>query len=203
MNLSELKNKIDFDLSRGLVDPRVLLGKYIVVDEAVRKGTQYQDPIYMPFYYYLGKYITPKTMLEVGFGLGFASGCFFQSNPNLDYFFAIQPEPQEYYTPRFGIKNIKKHYKGKLDIFAGDIISCSDIIAANSWDAVLFNQKLTYDTTRLYLELIWQYMSDDGIMVVDNLLEETTKKAFLDFVRIVQRDYLVINTRYQTAAIRK
>ena len=138
--LKELREKIEEDLRKQLIFPGVLLNKFRLLNESERLTSMYADRNYFPFYYYLGKYVQPETMLEIGFGLGLSSGCFLQSCKTVVSFTGFQKKTSGYFNFRLGRKNIVDLYDGTLNLISGDI---NEIIGLqDKWDIFFINDIL-------------------------------------------------------------
>ena len=66
-------------LKRGLMSPQNLLAGAKLLDESSRNSGEYQDFNYLPFYYHLGKQLTPKVVYQIGAKLGLVGACFLRS----------------------------------------------------------------------------------------------------------------------------
>jgi predicted O-methyltransferase YrrM len=183
----------------------VLLNKFRFIDEGSRQTAAYSDPRYIPFYYHLGKFIQPKTLLELGFNLGLFSGCLLKSCKSVEYFVGFQEKTPEYYSPRFGIKNVRDEYKNALDVYIGSIVD--DEFAAKlkkGWDLVIVNEKLGYDKHLSYLETVWPHINLGGVVVMDYIAShDPAKEAFHNFCKISNRKPITFTTRYGTGIIQK
>ena len=76
--MQELKSLLEEKLNKQLPS-RIFLDRMRVLDEDSRKTSAYNDPKYIPFYYWLGTLIKPKSLVEIGFRLGLFSGNFLKS----------------------------------------------------------------------------------------------------------------------------
>lgn len=207
LTLNELSDNISKRLNQGLMNPQNLLSRSRFIDESSRKTSAYSDSNYLPFYYYLGSLVTPKTLIEFGLNLGLTGSCFHKSCHTVETHLALQePLKDEYYSPRIAKANIKDSFKNKLYVHYGmlsDKCFC-DIMDCFVWDIAFINEELSYDTHKLYLETIWSRMELDGLIVMDKINKhEPAKKAFLDFAKIKNRDYSIIKTRYGVGLIQK
>lgn len=194
--LPELK----LDLAKHLVDSRVLLDGFRLINEDSRKSSAYVDSNYIPFYYHLGKYVQPLNFLEVGFGLGLISGCFFKSCKSVNYSCLFQSKKQEYYSERTALKNLKSVYKNKFDFIFGKI----EDIPKVDWDLVFFNEEGSYDEILYKLDYVWSNLKLDGILVLDNAtMNKDIKKVFDNFHKIKNCQNFLLNTRYGTGILVK
>jgi hypothetical protein len=206
VNLLELKEKLDFEFKKGTVAPHVLLDRLRVIDESSRKTAAYQDPRYIPFYYHLGKFIAPKTLVEVGFGLGFYISCFLKSCKSVEKILAFESETEQFYSPRLGIANVKDTYKKELSVCVGKPLDdvFIEALGRNSWDLAFINDITSLDTHRNYLELIWEKMNLDGFVVMDYLSRHKIAfDAFTGFCKIVNRKPVFFETRYGVGIVEK
>lgn len=203
--MHELQKKIENDLNKENISGKILLGKLKFIEEASRHTSAYSDPRYAPFYYYLGKYIKPKNVVEIGFGLGIFSSCFFMSCRSTEYFLGFQ-EKTEGFNRKLGRDNIKNNYSGEFDIHVGSVIEDGFLekFSPNSWDLSIFNIETTYDQHKFYLDLVWDRMNLDGYLVMDYIFHhEPAKRAFADFAFGKNRTPIVFNTRYGTGILKK
>ena len=206
MNLKELKANLENDLVKQIITPNVLLGHLRVISESSRKTSAYVDPRYIPFYYYLGKYLQPKNMIEMGFGLAFFSTCFMRSCKTVENFLAFQEVGEEYYSNNLALKNIKTVYRNSLNYYQGSVNDkiFQDCISKNKWDLILFNEEKDYDKHMLYLDVVWSHLNLDGYIVMDYIQShENAKRAFHNFCKIENREPIILPTRYGVGIIQK
>lgn len=202
--VTELKSKIELKLNKGL-SSRIFLEKMRLIDEDSRKSSVYSDPRYLPFYGWLGTLINPKSLLEIGFNLGLCSGCFLQTCKSVTKFLAFQ-EYIENFSPKLGIANIKDNYKEDFYIHIGRIYDeiYDKQLIKNKWDLVLINYETGYDKYREYLDMVWENLSNDGLIFVDNISKHKFAfDAYKDFCKIKNRDFCKIDTRYGVGVIQK
>lgn len=191
-------------LDRQPVSSKILLNNFRLIDENSRLSASYADPRYLPFYYYLGKFIHPISMIEVGFGLGLASGCFFKSCKSVNNFFSFQEKTEEFYSPKFGIKNIKNNYKNKFSLHIGKMYDDEFIENTKNYDFVIINERMGYDHSMSCLEICWKNLEFDGYLVMDSVSAyQPSKESFDNFCKSVSREPVVFKTRYGTGIVRK
>jgi hypothetical protein len=205
MELNKLKQFLDEDLKNKYVSPKSLLGGFVVINENSRHSMAWQDPSYMPFYVYLGKYLKPKNLFEYGFNIALSSGCFLRSCKDTENFLAFQPDTGKYYTPKFGISNIKKIYKGNLDFYFGKIDErLAESISKKQWDLAIFNEHVGYEEGMKVFELLWDNMNLGGMIVMDYINDnKDNKQIFNDFVKIKNIKPIFLNTRYMVGIIQR
>ena len=207
MEIKKLGEQLTPEFEKELISSRVLLDRLVVIDEASRKSVAYQDPRYAPFYFHLGKFVQPKTLVEFGFGLGLLSSCFFAKCETVESFLAYEPSTDDFYSPRLAFSNVKKFYHGgKLDFYRGKATDDDFLrkLGENEWDLAFLNDETSLDQNRDYLDLLWERMSLDGLIVVNYLSRnEPTKDAFETFCKIVNRKPVFFATRYGTGIVQK
>ena len=204
MTLEELKKTLESDIAKCLMSPQILLRKFNMLEEAARDAFISLDPTYFPFYYHLGKYLKPKNMVEIGFGLGINSGCFMSSCETVKEFFAFEGNTDGY-AWRMGRNNILKiNPKMKFELGIGDFREFIPNISAKKWDLVLFNIPMAYDEYRYILDILWDSLNLDGYMVVDKIMsEDVCQKAFKDLHKGRNKEYIKLKTLYGSGIIRK
>ena len=206
MDLKELKINLDLDISKQIITSNILLDNLRVINEDSRKTSAYVDPRYIPFYYYLGKYLKPRNIIEIDFSLAFFSTCFIKSCKTVENFLAFQESGEEYYSNNLALKNIKTVYHGHLDYYEGRINDkiFQDIISQNKWDLVLFNEEKNYDKHLLHLDVMWSHLNMGGYIVMDYInSHENAKLAFHNFAKIENREPIILTTRYGVGIIQK
>ena len=206
MELRELEEKLESDLNRSIISSSVLLDNLSVIDERNRTLGQYVDPRYAPFYYHLGKYLKPKTLVEIGFGLAFFSTCFMKSCRTVEEFFGFQEEAEGFYSNKFALRNIKKVFDGKFYYHYGQVLD--DMfrlkIDQNKWDLALFNEECEYDKHMFHLDVVWSHINDGGYIVMDYVnSHDHASKAFANFCKIENRKSIIMETRYGVGIVQK
>ena len=201
MELSDLKEQLEKDLNRGVVSPQVLLDRFIMIDEDFRHAPAYVDTHNYPFYYHLGKLIKPKRLLEVGFGVGLATGCLFRSCKSVEDALLIHVKNDKYYNPYIGVKNLRSVYRCKYFVHVMPIeIVIENIVGP--FDLAIVNEAMNFDNYRNILDRIFEVMSLDGLIVA-NFMNDKSREAFQATAKVHNRDYVIIKTRYGTGVLKK
>jgi len=205
IELEYLKKKVDVDLKKQLISGRVLLDRYCMIDELSRKSPSYCDPNYAGFYYHLGKYISPNSLMEFGFDLGLFSACFMISCKTVKNYFAFRESDGSFFSERIGARNIRRSYKGNSKYHYGSIHDdIFDKVFENRWDMVIFSVEEKYDKQLQYFEFVWPYLNENAIMVCDNIRRnQATKDAFEAFAFSKNRESCFFNTRHGTMILQK
>lgn len=199
---SDLKSK----LKNQFISSRVLLDKLRLVDEQSRKSSQYQDPTYLPFYFYLSKFISPKRVLQVGFNLGLEICCFLQGNKDVEYFLGFQDRKEDvYYSERLALSNIKTiNNKLATNFYYGKIYDESFINNIQNFDLVLINEKSNFDQIKDSLTIFWDKLNLDGYLVLDYLnYNKKINKIFIDFCKSKNKEGSIFRTRYGVGMLQK
>jgi predicted O-methyltransferase YrrM len=207
MLIDEVKKKVESKLNSQIMASKILLDKLRLIDEDSRKSSQYQDPNYLPFYYYLARSIEPKSILHIGLDLALPSCCFLQGSSSVDRILCFQRESKEFYSPRLAISNIKD-IKGRnfnIDYYRG---KASDLEFANKmskgFDIVLITEKVNSDQINETLDICWDYLNLDGFIVVDYVLSNRSiGDMFSSFCKSKNKPYFKFKTRYGTGITQK
>lgn len=202
-----IQNEIKTLLHQKLINGKILLQDCKVVDENSRRSPAYSDPMYAPFYYHLGKFVTPKSVVSLSFNLGLLEKCFFMSCKTTEYFLAFRNKDENvYFSPRMGFYNIRRSYKGQFDYLESSArdLGLEQRLSSRKWDMVMLNEEFNYDDMLYSLELSWQNMSSGGVIVVDNATDlKSIKQAFHAFADSVGITPAVLPTRYGTGILMK
>ena len=117
----------------------------------------------------------------------------------VEKFVAFQEAKEEYYSPRIGRGNVKRHYRGEIQAHVGHTFD--DL---NKYDLVLITEEFTYDKYREYLDLIWPQLNEGGLLSIEYLNKnKATKRAYFDFCKVVNRKPETISTKYEVGLIKK
>ena len=206
MESLELKQLIENDISKFLMPPRVLLTKFHMLDDAARETVVCSDPTYFPFYYHLGKYIKPKNIIQIGFGLGLVAGSFMSSCDTIEEFFGIHTPNETNYTWRTGRTNVlsvNPKLKSNFKIAVGDFKDYEHLVS-KKWDLVLINDHMEYDKYRYILDVLWDSLNLDCFMIVDMIdTQSVCSKGFMDLCKIKNRECVVLKTLYGSGIIKR
>ena len=205
MELRELEESLVSDLSRSLVSPHILLDNLNMIREWDRQLSQYVDPLYMPFYYHLGKRLEVKRLIEMGFGLALNSTCFMKGCRTVQKFFAFQDKTDEYYSNKLALQNVRKVYRNEFFYHYGKLtdIEFEKRLGHCEWDLAIFNEQTGYDQHLLGFDMVWKQIAEGGYMVVDHVDSQNASKAFANFCKIQNRIPIIIKTRYGVGIVKK
>lgn len=207
MLIDEIKTKLNERIKKQLVSTRVLLDKLRLIDSESRKSSQYQDPNYLPFYYYLGKSIFPKSIFHVGFNLGLPSCCFLQGCSSVERMLCFQRKNKEFYSPKLGLSNIKdiRGKKFNVDFYYGDLFDEECVAKMKSgFDLILITEKLNNDQINETLDICWENLNFDGFLVVDHVnSNKQVGDIFKGFSKGKNRNFEIFDTRYGTSVLQK
>jgi hypothetical protein len=199
MKLEEIKTYLEDKLKKRLPS-HIFLDRMRLIDEDSRQSLAYNNPTYIPLYYWLGTILESKTIVEIGFRLGLLSGNFLKSCKTVNCFLALQEvKSGEFYSDRLGKSNIRDVYKGNFYVHIGN---CNDDIFITKLKALeinlaIINEEVTYDKHRMYYDLLWPQMAKSGIIVADYLKKYNPSMiAFKDFCVSVNREPVYVDTDY-------
>jgi predicted O-methyltransferase YrrM len=203
-SLNQISEQIEKDLNSQIISGKYLLDRLCVINERSRKTSAYLDHKYAPFYYYLGKYIKPKSFLEIGFNIGLLGSCFLTSCRTVEKFFGFKEKTEEFIPTRIGKINIKKYTKN-LEIYVGQLYDEYFYKRIKeTWDVALINEEKNFDKQLEYIETIWPNISNNGILIIEYANSHNPSKLALKvFCERNNIKPMVFNTRYGTALISK
>ncbi len=206
MNSIELKEQLDLLLKKPF-NARILLNTARLINENDRRASAYTDPNFIPFYYHLGKLITPQSVVEIGVRLGLTGTALGRSCKSLTRYLALQQSnSEEYYSIRLAKANIHDHFKGELYTHVGSVDDdeFSARLEAQKWDLVIVNDEVSYDQHLLLLETVWDHISFGGWLVCDYIQSHRPAKKALDgFCAAKNRTPEFISTRYGVSIVQK
>jgi hypothetical protein len=201
-DLKQIAENVQRDLDSQIIGGKVLLDRLLFIDENSRRTSAYLDHKYAPFYYYLGKYINPKNVLEIGFNLGLLPCCLMLSCKSVNNFLGLS----KYKNDRLGKKNIKNVLKNNFNVYSGRLYDNEfiDLLDKNNWDLAIINDETTYDEHLNYLDFLWGKMSENAFIVCEHLeSHKPSKEAFLAFSESKSRECKIFNTRYGTGILQR
>jgi len=206
IDLLLLQKNISILLEREFVNGKILLDRMAMINESCRRSPAYSDPRYAPFYYHLGKFISPKNILSLNFGLGLLESSFLVSCKSVEHFMAFRRPAEEFFSFRMGVNNIKLNYKGVISVYINNMYDDEFVekISPIKWDMVIINEEMNYDDHLSYLEFIWPYVAENGIVVTEYVKRnESASDAFFAFSESVNRPPISFETRYGTGILQK
>jgi len=205
--MQDVIDQVNADLKKSRVSTYFLSSRLTYTPESIRSKIGFSDPKYYPLYYHLGKYISPKNVLDLSFEAGVASGCFLISNNTTESFLGFQKQKNDHYTPTFGRNNIKAVGKTfhQADVYVGNLEDEEFINKLDKkWDLVIINKDIGYDEVLTEMKFIWKYISDGGHLILDFCnSDKGVDRALPDFARIMNREYLQFKSKYKAAIIKK
>jgi len=193
------EQKIIDRLNSGYLSGKAMLSTFCMLDEDSRSSPAYSDPRYAPFYYILGQELPVKRVLELGFGIGIASGCYVRGCKTVEHILTFQETGKSYYSPRIGIHNLKSYFKGDLDVYVGKLTDkeFTDRVEAKKWQLAILNEQKTYDGLMTYLDLMWENMEPLGTIVVEYARSNDVQAAgYEDFCKRTGRAKRLLPTKY-------
>lgn len=206
LSLDEFHESLLADLEWGLMTSRTILDRFCVIDESSRRSPAYLDGRYSCFYYHLGKYINPGSILEMGFDIGLLSGSLLVSCKTPKRFLGFRESDSDYFSLRLGQRNIRTVMRGLRDYHVGSLYDpqLAAKIDVGTWDLALVTDFVTEERQLDYLEYIWPHISDNGIIVCENLGgKKFSEDNFTGFCESKNRSAYIFPTRYGTGLVQK
>lgn len=207
MLIDEMHKEINSKLRTQLVTPRVLLDKLRLIDDDSRRSSQYQDPNYLPFYYYLSKFIQPKSVFHLGLNLGLPLCCFLSGCSSAERVFCFQRKSKQFYSPRLALSNIRdvKGRKFPLDYHFGEMVDREmEEKMRPGFDLVMITEKTNGDQTSEALDVCWDRLHLDGFLVLDHAGSNLDiGRIFHSFCKSKNRPFVSFSTRYGTCLVQK
>jgi hypothetical protein len=204
--LEELERDIKQKLKIQPVSSRILLDRLVLLDDASRKTSQYQDPNYLPFYYYLAKTLSSKTVFQVGLDIGLPLCCYLMGCPSVENILAFQRQESSFYSPRIATSNIRAVRPSlSLKFYAGQFLDEPlETIMSSGMDSVLITCKQKDEDLNDILYSVWKHLSLGGIVVVDHMRSNSKSfDVFKSFCKTQNREYVFFETRYGNAVVQK
>jgi predicted O-methyltransferase YrrM len=206
MLIEEIAPKIKDKLKRQAMSSRVLLDRLRLVDEHSRSTSQYQDPNYLPFYYYLSRFVSPRSMLHVGLDLALPSCCFLSGCSSVERLLCFQRREKTFYSPRIAMSNLRDAKPSlSVDYYYGGINDLEmEHKMREGFDMAVITSKMNNDDMSDCLEICWRSLRLDGILVVDHTRSvRQIGELFEAFCKVQNRPCIFFDTRYGTGATQK
>ena len=197
---------LEKDLTKSIVTTNTLTSGFKFIDESSRRSGAFNDPLYIPFYYHLGKYLKPNNLLEIGTDLGFISSCFLKSCKTVDYLLTVQNKSNNHWDEKLGRSNIKRNYKKTLELYHGDLLDKDllDKIESKTFNLAIINFQGSYDNLFTLCDFIYLRLNEDGFIVMDFIKSnKKNEEIFFNIANGYKKEYKVFNTRYGTGVIKK
>lgn len=180
-------DQIDKLLNKKTISSKYLTSNFKFIDNNSKKTIRYNDDLYIPFFFYLGKLISPLSVFELGINLSFLSSVFFKSCKKTEYFLGFQQKSQEYYNTNIARSNLSINYRNKYDIYYGDLNDGDFLnLFDKKFDLVIINQDYSYDKLFEITEDIYiNKLNKNGFFVFSDL----TKKSIFDIFDNISKGY--------------
>jgi hypothetical protein len=191
------------DLKKEAITADILLSRCLFAEQTDKTSFICNDNQYVPLYYHLGKYITPKTVLVMGIDTGLLPSCFLKSNLGVSKILGFQEENEDFYSSKIASYNILVNYYVDLNVYCGNALDEVFQNVLESYDLIIFNLDLNYDKLRNYMDIVWDRLNLNGTMAIESGLGKHTRQATNDFLKTAQKEYFEFNNRYDTILVVK
>jgi len=207
MLIDEIHEKVEDKLKNQLITSRVLLDRLRLIDESSRKSSPYQDPKYLPFYYYLAKAMEASSVLHIGFDLGLPLCCFLQGSASTGRTLGFQRRDKAFYSPRLALSNIKdiKGRKFESECYHGGVLDPEfHARLSRGFDLIMITERLNSDQLSETLDVCWNYISMDGFLVLDHAkADKFMGEVLSSFCKAKNRPLVFFDTRYGAGLTQK
>jgi predicted O-methyltransferase YrrM len=205
-DIFDIESDLKKDLNSQTISGKLLLDRFCVIEESSRKTAAYLDHKYAPFYYYLGKYIQPENVMEIGFNLGLLTASFFRSCKTANKFLGFKENSSDYIPVRLGKRNIRLVFKKEINFYVGNLYDqeMEKLFSSENWDLIFLNEETVYDKHLEYLDFVWDRLNEHGLIVSEYITRHTpAKEALFAFCESKNRKPLLFSTRYGTGILQK
>ncbi len=199
MDANLLNEKFD----KGLMTTNVLLGNAKLLDESSRESSPFLDPRYLPFYYYLGCQLTPAYVSQIGTVGGLPALCFLKGCKTVLEWDAALDKTAVVAPMNIVSSNILSAYDVHLRVVVGTKDETVSWIGKKTYDLGLITGHYSEQDTVDYLNVLWDNLSSEGLLVVDYINEDATAAAFEKFYRVKNRQPTFFNTRYGVGILQR
>jgi hypothetical protein len=197
-------------LELGLMSPQNLLAGTKLLDESSRNAGDYQDFNYMPFYYHLGKQLTPKVVYQIGAKLGLVGACFLTSCKTVEQWLAMDQDRD--LSARIIESNLKLHTKycdnatpggpiGYMGLSDGMLeMTTPHTKDFTGFDVGFLTENFGEERYLKHLNFLWKFLKPEGLLVADYI---TAHDVFHEFCRVKNRKPVIFNTRYGVGIVQR
>lgn len=199
---------INDHIKRSLLPAQILTSKFPYTTSSSRLRSYFNDPSYFPTYYYLGRVLNPKNILDVNLGNAIPLACVIAGSDAAENVAGFQhlSEDDTYYSVRMAKHNLRRVYKGSVGLHAGYFGDKDFDILINlqKWDMIILNCEITYDEYLTYLRILWRNLADGGNFIVDRInYHKPAGKACVDFCLSLNISFNKVASKYGMALISK
>jgi len=139
----------------------------------------------LPFYYHLGKYISPSNVLNLDFDSGVKDLCFLTNCKSVNNYVGICSYSD--LIEKLGRYNVRLVYEKDINIYKNIL----EAVESNHWDLV-FSENV--DTVLKYSKDVWQKMSQDGLLIIDRSYDKQSDIESLS--KLINRESYYVEGRY-------
>lgn len=189
----EIKNK----LNKNLLNSKNLTSNFKFLDNNSKKTIMYNDNFYIPFFYYLGNLIKPKSLFELGLNLSIQSSCFLKSCKTVDYFLGFQQKNEEYYNINIPRSNLNMNYNKDYNFYYGNFFDEGFQKYLNKkFDLIFINQEYNFDKLFEISESLYlNNLNKEGMMVFCDISKKNTFDIFDNMTKGYRNTFENINNK--------
>jgi predicted O-methyltransferase YrrM len=197
--MEQLVDKLTSPITTQILLPRVRL-----LDNASRDSAAFNDPSYLPFYYHIGTKLKVRSAVEIGFGLGLVAACFLRGCPSIKSYLGLQEKTEQFYSLRMGYANVREIYLDDLELIVGSQDEIKSKVCTGRWDVGIISEQMKADKLKVYMDVIWNNLSGDGLLIVDYIdTDDFSEQTFRDFCKAKNREPNLYKSRYGLGIVKR
>jgi hypothetical protein len=174
------------------------MGRCQTLDRDARASVAFQDPTFLPFYYYLGLLVPASRVVVIGFGLGLETVSYLKSKPPIKSLLSVHDPAGSYYNPRIGRSNVLNSVKMEPNIIVGTIYSkeFESALEKKTWNTVLICGQRNHDEVLSTLNYVYEHLEEGGVIAIEGTRTPAVKAAFHNFCLGKNREDFFVGSRY-------
>lgn len=163
-------------LDNAYISSDQLLWSVKLANNSSKSTAAFQDYRYLPFYYYLGQFVSPIRVVQIGCDGGLSGVAFLQSCKTVQEWCLIEADA-------ISLKNLHQFCKDGVTSKASGLFDLA-LLPAKSSDFMASVEKA------------WKLLSPQGLLVVDYINVDSNNQKFHEFARVKNREAVIFSTRY-------
>lgn len=206
MDIDKIVKQATRDMNKCYISVDTLTSRIPYISPNAKSRSFFDDPFFYPVYYHIGKLIQPKNMLDLTLGGGLPASCFLLGSNKVENFFGFNQIDEEFYSFRMPRKNIKLINRGHHNFYRGYLTDTimQESLKSMKWDVVLMSKIMSYDDHLAYLRIIWQYISEGGLLIMDYInYHKPVGRVYKEFCLSQNKAMHIIPSKYGVGLIKK
>jgi hypothetical protein len=206
----QYKDLLESKLKNGIITPKILFNSCSFIHDNSRQAPAFYDNTWSTIYYYLGQMVGDvENICEVNFTLGLFTCAFLKQKSDLKNFIGFYPKDKQNkkIVPfRLGRSNIhRKARKCNFFLHEGGLYDDGfiDKFKKITLDVLIFSEINSYNNTLEFLDYLYPFVKENGLIIVDEYNNKEVKEATNAFCDSKNKKPFVFKTRYGTAILQK